>query len=275
MINKPKTTGFTPSSVVFEDGTEVSDIEVVILATGYEYRFPFLDPSDPYHQPPQDTPTYERRAVVTTNTSATSRSEGEQRLTANLRYLFPIDRHIVSLSSIHPLNALIFIGLPYRTAYATCHIAQSIFASHLISHPDRLYPTSHLTGRKGWNQTLARELLLKNLTAWENRFVDEGFDLYRVGHSMGLGWYTEHEYQDSLIVYLQSQGLVPRHDKGHIYIEPWRVRGLDNLHVFRRVWKEIESRGEEEVKRWLDGVETEDQWADLMDRLLEWGGGGA
>ena len=37
------------------------------------------------------------------------------------------------------------------------------------------------------------------------------------------------------------------------------------------IWKEIESRGEDEAKRWLEGVETEDEWADLMDRLLKWG----
>ena len=39
----------------------------------------------------------------------------------------------------------------------------------------------------------------------------------------------------------------------------------------RKIWKGIESRGEEEAKGWLDGVETEEEWAGLMDRLLEWG----
>lgn len=44
-------------------------------------------------------------------------------------------------------------------------------------------------------------------------------------------------------------------------------------HIFRmqRVWNEIESGGEREVKRWLDGVEGEGEWADLMDRVMEWG----
>ena len=208
---------------------------------------------------------------MTTDPSAHSRSEGEPRLTENLKYLFPIDRQIVSLSSLHPLNALMFIGLPYRTVYAPNDIAQSIFAGQLISHPHRVYPTSHLTTLESWNETLARELLLKNLTAFENRLADDGFDLYRLGHVMNIGWYTEEEYQDSLIAHLQSHGLLPRHDGGYVFAEPWRTRMKKHIFRMQRVWNEIESGGEREVKRWLDGVEGEGEWADLMDRVMEWG----
>lgn len=48
-------------------------------------------------------------------------------------------------------------------------------------------PTSRLTGREDCNETLARELFLKNLALFENRFADEDFDLCRVGYSMDLG----------------------------------------------------------------------------------------
>ena len=53
VIHKPRTKGFTPSSVPFEDGMEDFDIQIDILATGYDYRFPFPNPSDPYNQHPQ------------------------------------------------------------------------------------------------------------------------------------------------------------------------------------------------------------------------------
>ncbi|XP_046577322.1 flavin-containing monooxygenase 5-like [Haliotis rubra] len=36
---------FTQTGAIFEDGSEVKDIDVVILATGYNYSFPFLDTS--------------------------------------------------------------------------------------------------------------------------------------------------------------------------------------------------------------------------------------
>ena len=271
VIYKPRTKGFTASSVQFEDGTEVSDVEVVILATGYNHHFPFLDPSDPYNQPSGELPTNGRHVIMTTNASAHSRPEGEQRLTTNPNYIFPLARQIVSLSSLHPLNALFFIGLPFPGANALNGIAQSVFAGHLIAHPDRVYPTSDITGQKGWNETLVREMLLKNLTAFENRVASEGFDVYHLGHMMNFGLYTDAEYQDSLIAHLQTQGLVPPRGRGYIFVEPWRTRARGKILELRRIWKEIESRGGEEVKRWLDGVETEDEWADLMDRLVKWG----
>ena len=255
----------------FEDGTEVSDVEVVILATGYDSRFPFLDPSDPYN--PTGHPSHERHAVLTTNPLAYSRSQRERRLTTNLKYLFPLDRQFVSLSPLHPLNALFFIGLPFPIANAPNDVAQSTFAGHLIARPDLVYPTSHITGHEGWNETLARELLLKNLTRFENRLADDGFDVYHLGHRMNVGSYNEYDYQDSLIMHLQSQGLVPSHDRDYIFVEPWRAQGRRKAHELRAIWKEVESLGEGEVKRWLDGVQTEEEWADLMDRLLEWGGG--
>ena len=271
VIYKPRTKGFTSSSVQFEDGTEVYDLDVVILGTGYESRFPFLDPSDSYNQLARGLPTNERHIVVTTNASAHSRPEEEQRLTENLKYLFPLDKQIVSLSSLHPLNALLFINLPLPSIHAPNSVAQSIFVGHLIAHPNRVYPTSYITGHEGWNETLARELLLKNLTAFEKELADEGFDVYRLGHRTDLESTSWHGYQDSLIAYLQSQGLVPRHDGGYIFAEPWRVRAVDTKAHLRIIWEEVESRGEEEVERWLDGVETEEEWADLMDRLLKWG----
>ena len=271
-VYKPRTKCFTSSSVQFEDGTEVFDVDIVVLATGYEYRFPFLDPADPYSRPTRGLPAHERHAVMTTNASAYSRPKGENRLTLNLKYLFPTDRQIVSLSPLHPLNALLFIGLPFPIVSAPSAVAQSLFAGHLIARPDQVYPTSHITGHEGWNETLARELLIKNLTALEDRLADEGFDVYHLGHKLNIGsYYSGSGYQDSLVAHLQSHGLVPPHDGGYIFVEPWRIiRAKDRLQL-RIIWMEIESRGEEEAKRWLDGVETEEEWADLMVRVLRWG----
>ena len=142
-----------------------------------------------------------------------------------------------------------------------------MFAGHLIAHPDRVY----LTSQEDWNETSVRETLLKNLTALENRLASEGFDVYNLGHRMDLGWYNDAEYQDSLIMHLRTQGLVPPHEGGYIFVEPWRIRMRVRVLELRKIWKEIENRGEEEVKGWLDGVETEEEWVDLMNRLLEWG----
>ncbi|XP_030626994.1 dimethylaniline monooxygenase [N-oxide-forming] 5-like [Chanos chanos] len=45
VIIKPNVKEFRSSSVVFEDGTVVDKVDVVVFATGYNYDFPFLPPS--------------------------------------------------------------------------------------------------------------------------------------------------------------------------------------------------------------------------------------
>ena len=49
------------------------------------------------------------------------------------------------------------------------------------------------------------------------------------------------------------------------------TRGRGNLLQLWKIWKEIEGQGGDEVGRWLDGAETEEEWGDLMDHLLKWG----
>ena len=202
----------------FEDGTEVFGVEFVILATGRNCRFPFLDSSDPYNQPSwRVLPTNGRCVIVTTNTTH-SRSEGEQWLR---QPQLPLPNRQADRVSV--LNALFFIDLPFLAANALNNIAQSVFAGHLIAHFDRVYPASRIAGQKDWNKTLVREVFLRNLTAFENWLASESFDVRHLGHRMNLGSYTDAEYQDSLITHLRTQGL-PRHDGGYIFAEPWRTK---------------------------------------------------
>jgi dimethylaniline monooxygenase (N-oxide forming) len=45
VVVKPNVKKFTKTGVEFEDGTFEDDIDVVFLATGYKFGFPFLDKS--------------------------------------------------------------------------------------------------------------------------------------------------------------------------------------------------------------------------------------
>lgn len=45
MVIKPNIKRFTESSAVFEDGTVMDNVDVVIFATGYSYAYPFMDDS--------------------------------------------------------------------------------------------------------------------------------------------------------------------------------------------------------------------------------------
>jgi hypothetical protein len=110
-------------------------------------------------------------------------------------------------------------------------------------------------------------VLLKKLTTFEDRLVGEGIDVYHLWNKMCFG--SDAEYQESLIAHLQTQGPVPPRDGGYMFVEPWRILARKSILKLQRIWKRMESRGEEEVRRWLDVVEMEEEWADLMDRLVE------
>lgn len=45
MTVKPNIREFTETSVVFEDGSVMENVDVVIFATGYSYAYPFMDDS--------------------------------------------------------------------------------------------------------------------------------------------------------------------------------------------------------------------------------------
>ena len=81
-------------------------------------------------------------------------------------------------------------------------------------------------------------------------------------------------YQDALVATLQDHG---RHGggippRGTRFTEPWREFATREMVNLRLAWLEIEARGEDEVRKWLDTVKRGDEaeWVDLMVRLVEW-----
>ncbi|KAF8269762.1 hypothetical protein EI94DRAFT_1699223 [Lactarius quietus] len=89
---------FTPHAPVFEDGTSLPHIDTVLLATGYDLRFPFLSSI--------------RNTSVSTPLPDPDDCDG---LTNNGRYLRPLFRHVFSLAPTHGPHALAFIGPSRRT----------------------------------------------------------------------------------------------------------------------------------------------------------------
>ncbi|KAF8971415.1 hypothetical protein BDZ97DRAFT_1786402 [Flammula alnicola] len=156
---KPEISHFTRAGVVFIDGTVV-DPDVVLLGTGYELR-----------KPP-------------------GQFSINQELVTNLRYIFPLHRHILSLSPSYPTNALAFIGLPTAIANCPSDTAQSLFVAHVILNPSILP---------------SRAALLRELAAYEENIRAEGFDPYINGHKMLDG--TSSDYQDELVDFLKEKVL--------------------------------------------------------------------
>ncbi|EMD39675.1 hypothetical protein CERSUDRAFT_111984 [Gelatoporia subvermispora B] len=237
VIIKPHISHFTNDSIVFIDGSSLTDVDSLILGTGYEFRVPFLSP--PFS------------SVLTSDAHTPYNSTTAPSLITNLRYIFPLHRQIFSLAPTLPSTALAFVGLPVLIANAPSDIAQSLFVAHALANASLLPP---------------RDAMLRELVAHEDLLRGKGLDPYHVGHRL-LGGDTEaQDYQDNLVEYLKKHGAIP--DDGEKYVEQWRRAGRTLSRLLARGWKRVEDLDEQ--ARWLDGVETEDEWAQLMERLAAW-----
>lgn len=237
VVVKPRISHFTNDSIVFVDGTELTDVDSLILGTGYEFRVPFL--SAPYSSALREEPG-------TRANSTTAKS-----LTTNLRYIFPLYEHIFSIAPNTPTTALAFVGLPVLIANCPSDIAQSLLISHSLANSSLLPP---------------REELLQKLLAHEDLLRSRGYDPYYVGHRL-LGGDTEaQDYQDNLVQFLKDEGVLP--NDGKRFVEDWRRLGRTQSDLLRRGWQRAQAMGEDD--KWLDGVVSQDDWADLLQRLVEW-----
>lgn len=243
VIVKPPISHFTIDSVVFTDGSSVNDVDSIILATGYEFLVPFLS------RIPKDSGI--KTPALVTAPATTANSTSTPALTTNLRYIFPLYEHIFSLSPAFPPTALAFVGLPVLIANCPSDRAQALFISHAFADPSVLP---------------SRAEMLESLVAREAAVRARGFDPYYVGHKMLGGDDEAQAYQNALVRFLKQRGRLP--DDGREYVEPWRVMARKESRLLARAWSRVEERGEQ--ARWLDGVTTEDEWASLMWRLVDW-----
>ena len=237
MIPKPRIAYFTNTSIVFEDGTSLSDVDSVILGTGYEFRIPFLSPP--------------HSSVLDVDPDTEYNSTTAPSLITNLRYIFPTHRHIFSLAPGIPPTALAFVGLPVLVANCPSDIAQSLLIAHALANSSIL-PT--------------RAEMLEELVEREEKLRSGGLDPYYVGHRLVAEGETDQDYQDNIVQYLKDVGVLP--EDGKKYVEPWRRLGRGKARLLARAWQRALHLGED--REWLDGAQTEEEWADVMERLAKW-----
>lgn len=171
----PDVSHFTPTGVVLVDGTELRDVDSILLATGFEQRKSFLESG---------------KALIvdkSARSNSTSIKRGG-RLVNNLKYIFPLHRHILSLDPAYPINALAFIGLPTRIANCPSDIAQSLLAVHAIIKPSILP---------------SRDSLLEELAIQEDELRKIGTDPYVDGHYFVNG--TSMDYQEAIVDFLKHK----------------------------------------------------------------------
>lgn len=240
---KPPVARFTNSSIIFTDGSSLSSVDTVILATGYQYLVPFLS-----RTPSRSTI---RDPILLVDALGATNSTNARKLTTNTRYIYPLYQDMFPLTASLPPTALAFVGLPIVLSNAPSDIAQSLYISYAIADPSIL--PSHAD-------------MLDTLVHREAERRSFGFDPYYVGHKMVGPEPTTWDYQDALVRHLKKLGKLP--EDGREYAEPWRRDGRRYGSVLTRAWKRVVSLGTQE--EWLKGVVTEDDWADLMERMTQW-----
>lgn len=165
---------FSKDAIHLVDGTTLRTVDTVILGTGYQIRKPFL----------------EKTGLVKVDPRAKSPSfRSPEHLTTNLKYLFPLYKHIFPILADLPVTALAFAGIPMGIANCPSDIAQSLYVLHLIKHGDHMLPQ--------------KEDLLRELDEQEEEVSRRGFDPYVLGHRLVQG--TQSDYQDDLVEFLKKK----------------------------------------------------------------------
>ncbi len=248
-IPKARLSNFTREAIYFEDGSFVTDVDSVILATGYEPIIPFLSAGDSLIVDPH---------AKSRNTSHID-PPPHLPLTTNKRYIRPLYKHTMSLSSYFPPTSLFLLGFPKVLPPALCSAAQSIFATRVIADPS-------LVGA-------GRIALLRELEEEEERIRRAGFDPDRQGHRLvdfGGDSQQQNVYMDDLLEFLKKRNVtgLPLLGSGGRYVEDWRRRTSDLPTLVRllHTWRELERRGE--AQRLLVGRRTEEDWVELLDYLV-------
>ncbi|KAH9950628.1 FAD/NAD(P)-binding domain-containing protein [Amylocystis lapponica] len=237
VVPKPRISHFTNGSIVFVDGSVLADVDAVVAATGYENRVPFL--SAP------------RSGTLATDPAPAANSTTARTLTSNLRYVFPLHRHIFSLAPAYPPTALAFVGLPVLIANCPSDIAQGTFVAHALANASLLPP---------------RAEMLAELVAREERVRAAGLDPYYVGHRLLPEFADAQDYQDELVAYVKKAGALP--DDGKNYVEPWRRWARDDAMLIARGWIRAQALGED--AQWVETAQTEEEWVDVLKRIAEW-----
>jgi hypothetical protein len=243
-IEKPRISHFTNTSIIFVDGTSVSSVDSIILGTGYEKRVPFLSDG----------------GALIVNPSARSplNSSAERGpLTTNLRYIRPLYKQLVSLSSSFPPTAFYIVGLPVVTADCPTGVAQTLFIIDTILNPRLLPPRSEL---------------LAELRQHEQILRDRGYDPDDIGHKLVDDKSLGNDYQEEIVQWLRERGAPLPFPFRRRWVENWRRVYLhfETYVELRNAWKRVRQLGEEDIQKWVGGLESERDWASMMGSLLEW-----
>ena len=236
--------------VEFEGDVTENGINYVILATGYEVQFPFL--SEKYMKAgfPQPVPPLPTGVWNTTC--------GVFPLA---RYLFPFSFN-TGTSNSPPSTSVFFLGLlvrvvPMPLVQVQAHVALALFANKL----------THLDWRRE-----AKDVLVQ----YDHLKAQLGND-----HQIHKAWFRfepmeQFAYRDALVDLLYSSLGEGRVSQSVRRVQAWEREIYSRKGTLRKAWQALEANGD--ATEFLRGIgegnggkSVEDEWVDLMGRVLKIG----
>ncbi|EJC99304.1 FAD/NAD-binding domain-containing protein [Fomitiporia mediterranea MF3/22] len=225
-------------AVYFEDGSVETDIDHILLATGYVLSFPFVKTPDlPINPNPPHFPFSPAESLP-------------EHLHNGGHWLFPLARFLFPLTNDFPPTAVAFVGLPVRVAPFPIFEAQAHAIVHAFADPASLDVSAET------QEIYSRIAILRadpNIGDSDN--------------SLAHAWHTfrgreQFDYRDALHDFAGLTGDEWR-------VPEWTVEAYANMNELRKLWKEIVAAGE--ADDWVRGVGEggEEEWVEVMKKLLE------
>jgi len=221
--------------VTYQDGTTDSGITHCILATGYQYSYPFLSEELLHSRLPPPVPPLPADLYNSTYN------------------VFPLARHLFPLQTAFPPHTLVFPGLLYEVFPFPLAEAQARAALHMFANPKLLDLTREST------DIITRHDRLRS------EFGDNDLAISKAWH--GFAPLEQFDYRDELEDFAPAD---PGSDRQYIKVPEWEKKFYCKTGVLRKAWDTLKERGE--ADGWVRGVGEggTQEWVDLMERLLQW-----
>ncbi|KAL0959322.1 hypothetical protein HGRIS_014583 [Hohenbuehelia grisea] len=222
--------------VIFEDGTVEQDIDYCILATGYKISFrflpePILQLNSPPPVPPLPWDVYNSGVHV-----------------------FPLAKHLFPLQSHYPPTSLAFMCLLTHVVPFPLLEAQARVAIYAFAHPESL------DGMREAVDIITRYEELQAEFSGDQRTVQRMWHRFRGQEQFA--------YRDALHTFAKDDGV--EWDPHGAVVPSWVKEAYENKDALRRVWIELEKKGE--ADSWVRGVGEggSEEWVAVLRRMLQY-----
>ncbi|KAG6919829.1 hypothetical protein DXG01_000334 [Tephrocybe rancida] len=233
--------------VTFEDGTVEAGISHCILATGYEYSFPFFAEDILRHAVPPSVPPLPRELYNSTYS------------------VFPLAQHMFPLNTTYPPSSLAFLGNLIGVAPFPLVEAQARAALHAFSTPGSLEPMGEAV------EIITRYEELRTQVGDEPAAIAKAWHVFEP--------MQQFEYRDSLYEFYtpssnDAMGAAWKggqsDDGAYTRVPEWEKEMYSKKDVLRKAWRRLEGIGEAE--EWVKGVGSGGvhEWVDMTKRLEKW-----